>query len=56
MSRKLYTLISGLVGAVEAAAVALVTYFDPVMATAINASVVIAGTAIIEICGQFVKE
>lgn len=56
MSKKTFKLISAIVGGVEAIAVALVTYFEPSGATAINASIVIAGTAIIEICSQFVKE
>lgn len=56
MSKKTFKLISALVGGAETIAVALVTYFEISGATAINASIIIAGTAIIEICSQFVQE
>lgn len=56
MTRKTFTLVSSLIGAAEAACVALVTYYEPSNATAINASIVIGCTAIIEICNQFVKD
>ena len=56
MSKKTFTLVSSLIGAVEAAAVAIITYVEPAYATAINSAIVIAGTAAIEICNLFVKE
>ena len=56
MSKKTFNLITGIIGAVQAAAVAIVTYTEPSYATAINSAIVIAGTAIIEICNLFVKE
>lgn len=56
MSKKTFNLITGLVGAVSAAAITLVTFFDPVKAPVINGSISIATTAIIEICSKFVKE
>lgn len=56
MSGKTFKLVTGIVGGVETIAVAIVTYLNPAAATAINASIIIAGTAIIEICNQFVKE
>ncbi len=56
MSKKVFNLVSACIGGVETIAVAVVTYFAPEGATAINASIVIAGTAAIEICSQFVKE
>lgn len=56
MKKKTFNLISGIVGGVEAVAVALVTFFNPNYAAAINASIVIAGTAVTEICALFVKE
>ena len=56
MSQKTYKLITAIVGGVETIAVGLVTYFNPAAATAINASVIIAGTAVLEICSQFVKD
>ena len=54
MSKKVFALVSGVVGAAQAAAVAIVTYTSPENATAINSAIVIAGTAIIEICNLFV--
>lgn len=54
MTEKTFKLITAIVGGVETIAVGLVTYFNPAAATAINASIVVAGTAIIEICNQFV--
>lgn len=58
MTRKLYNLIVGIVGGVETISIACVTYFvaDATTATAVNASILIAGTAITEICSQFVKD
>ena len=55
MSKKTFQFISGIVGGVQAIAVAVVTYTSPEYATAINGAVVILGTAIIEACSQFVK-
>ena len=56
MTRKLFTMISSIVGGVEGIAIGIVTYCNPSMAVAINASIVIVGTAIIDVCAQFVKE
>jgi hypothetical protein len=55
MSKKTFQLISGIVGGVQAIAVAVVTYTSPEYAAAINGAVVIIGTAVIEACSQFVK-
>lgn len=55
MSKKTFALVSGIVGAVQAAAVAIVTYVSPEYSTAINSSIVVLGTAIIEICTKFVE-
>ena len=55
MSKKTFNLISAIVGAVQAVSVAVVTYTSPEYATAINSATVVAGTAIIEACSQFVK-
>jgi hypothetical protein len=55
MSKKTFNLITGIVGGVQAIAVAVVTYTSPEYATAINSAVVVIGTAIIEACSQFVK-
>lgn len=56
MSKNVFALISGILGAVQAAAVAVVTYTAPENAAAINGAIVVAGTAIIEVCSRFVKE
>ena len=56
MSKKVFTLITGIIGALQTAGVAIVTYTSPEMATAINSAIVIIGTAIIEACNLFVKE
>ena len=66
MSKKVFALVSGIVGAVQTAAVAIVTYTCPEIAivtytcpenaTVINSCIVVAGTAIIEICTMFVKQ
>lgn len=56
MSKKVFNLVTGIVGAIQTVGVALVTYFNPEYATAINSAIVIAGTAAIEICNLFVKE
>ena len=56
MSRRLFTMVSAVVGAVGTIAVAVVTYCNPVHAVAINASIGIAVTAVIDIMAQFVRE
>ena len=55
MSKKTFQLVSGIVGGVQAIAVAVVTYASPEHATAINSAIVIIGTAVIEACSQFVN-
>ena len=56
MSKKVFNLVTAITGALQAVGVAVVTYTSPEYATAINSAVVIAGTAIIEICNLFTKE
>lgn len=56
MSKKLYILISTIVGAVGTIAAALVAYYQPKYSVAIIASIGIAVTAINEIMLQFVKD
>lgn len=56
MTKKLYTLISAIVGAVATIGCAVVTYCQPANATAIVAAIGIGATAINEILLQFVKE
>ena len=53
MSKKMFALVSGIVGGLQTIGVAIVTYTSPDYATAINSSIVIAGAAIIEICNLF---
>ena len=55
MSKKMFALVSGIVGALQTAGVAIVTYTSPEYATAINSAIVIIGAAIIESCNLFVK-
>lgn len=56
MSKKVFTLVSGIVTGLQTIGVAIVTYTSPEYATAINSSIVIAGGAIIEICNLFTKD
>ena len=55
MSKKVFALVSGIVGALQTAGVAIVTYTSPENATMINSAIVAAGAAIIEICNMFVE-
>lgn len=55
MSKKMFALVSGIIGALQTAGVAIVTYAAPENAAAYNGAIVIAGTAIIEICTKFLK-
>ena len=56
MPKKMFALVSGIVGALQTAGVAIVTYTSPENATAISSAIVIAGTAVIEICNLFVVD
>lgn len=56
MSKKVFALVSGIVGALQTAGVAIVTYTSPENATLINSAIVAAGAAIIEICNMFTNE
>ena len=55
MSKKVFNLVTGIVGALQTIGVAVVTYTNPEYATAINSAIVIVGAAIIEACNLFVK-
>ena len=55
MSKKTLTFVTGIVTAVQTAAVAAVSYYVNDNAAVINSAIVIAGGAIIEICNLFVK-
>ena len=55
MNKKTFNLITGIVGGVQAIAVAVVTYTAPEYSAAINGAIVVIGTAVIEACSQFVK-
>ena len=50
------TLISTITGAVATIAIALVTFFAPPMAAAVNASISVASTAVVTIVNNFVVE
>lgn len=56
MSKKTFAIVSGIVGAVQTAAVAVITSFEVPHAAQINSAIVIVGTAIIEVCTLFVKQ
>ncbi len=56
MSKKLYGLISGLIGAAATAACVLVAYFQPANYGAIIAAIGVGSKAADEICLLFVKE
>ena len=55
MSKKMYALISGIIGGLGAIASAIVSYTDPAQATAILAAIPIAITAANEIMMLFVE-
>lgn len=54
MSKRTFELITTISGSLAAIAIGLVTFIKPQYATAINASIEIAETAIVAICGNFV--
>ena len=56
MSKKMYALITGIIGGVGAIASAIVSYTDPAQATAILAAIPIAITAANEILMLFVNQ
>jgi len=57
MTQKQYKLATAIVGGIETLAVGLITYFvqDTALSAKIDAAIVIAGTAALEICQLFVK-
>ena len=55
MTKKLFTMVSSIIGGVAAIASAVVTYAQPEYATAIVAAIGIGSTAAIEILNLFVK-
>ena len=56
MTKKVYSLISGITLGVGTIAAAVVSFFNPPLETPIIASIGIVETAVIEVCSQFVKE
>ena len=56
MSKRVYALVSALVGACATVAIAIVTFVSPAYAAAIVAAIGIGATAINEILQLFVKE
>ena len=55
MSKKVFTLISGLVVAAQTAGVAVVTYMEPEHAAEINAAIVLGCDTVIAICSKFIS-
>ena len=51
----MYALVSGIVEGLEVIGVAVVGYLDPEYATATQSAIVIAGTAILQICNLYTK-
>ena len=49
MTRKAFNLVSAFIGVAQAANITLVTYFSPEYSAAVNSSIVIIGTATIEV-------
>lgn len=56
MSKKMFVLISSVVGGIQTIAVGVVTYLAPENATAINGCIVLVGTCIIDCCTKFITE
>lgn len=56
MTKRMFALVSTLVTCDTMASIAIVTYFNPSCAEAVNASISIAEGAVIAICSNFVKE
>ena len=57
MSKKMFALVSGIIGGLQTIGVAVVTYnIGPEYATAINSAIVITGASAIEIYNLFIKE
>lgn len=56
MTKKTFNLIVAIVGGVQTIAIGVVTFLGLPAAAPINASIVIGGTAIVEICSQFVAK
>lgn len=55
MSKKVFTLVSSIIGGVATIGSAVVTFVQPAYATAIVAAIGIASTAVIEILNLFQK-
>ena len=55
MNRKVFNLVSTLIGATQAVSAAVVTYISPEHAVEINSSIVIVSTASIKVHSQFIK-
>lgn len=56
MTKKMFILISSVVGGAETIAVGVVTYLAPENATAINGCIVLVGTCIIDCCAKFITD
>lgn len=55
MSKKTYNLVIAVTGGLATLAVSVITCLNPSNAVQINASIVIAETAVLGICNQFVN-
>lgn len=56
MNKRTFNLVVGILGGASTIAIAVVTFIQPPYAAAINASIPIASTAIVEICSKFTKD
>lgn len=56
MSKKVYALITGIIGGCATIASAIVSFVQPAYTTAIIAAIGVGTTAALEICNLFVKE
>lgn len=55
MSKKVYALVTGIVGGAAAIASAIVTFCQPQYAVAIVAAIAVVNTATAEVCNLFTK-
>ena len=55
MTKKMFYLVSTVIGAVATIGIGFVTYYEPSNATAITSAISIISTAAIEACAKFIK-
>lgn len=56
MTKKMFYLVSTIIGAVATTAIGFVTYYEPSNATAITSAISAISTVVIEACAKFIKE